>query len=279
MTNLSKLPIGVMQGRLLPKYNGLYQSHPVGYWQEEFPIAKDIELDCIEFIYDTNYPETNPLMSAAGLEEIQSLSLANNINVSTICADYFMEFPLHDKDLKQREKNIIKFDTLIRSAIKLSVTDIILPCVDSSSIRDINVMNELILVLNSLRSVIDGSNIRISVESDLPPRDFAEFLNKVNLNNIFVNYDMGNSASLGYDPAEEFKSYGAKISDIHIKDRKFNGGPVYLGKGDVNFYKVFELIDSINYQGPLIFQAFRDEEGITIFKEQLIFIKNIIKEF
>ncbi len=279
MTNLSKLLIGVMQGRLLPKYNGLYQSHPVGYWQKEFPLAKDIELDCIEFIYDTNFPEINPLMSDAGLEEIKSLSLANNIKVNTICADYFMKFPLHDQDYKQREKNIKNFDKLIGSATKLGVTDIILPCVDSSSILDKNMMNELILVLNSLRPMIDGSDIRISVESDLPPADFAEFLNRVSLNNLSVNYDMGNSASFGYDPVEEFKSYGSKISDIHIKDRKFSGGPVYLGKGDVNFYKVFELIKSVNYQGPLIFQAFRDEEGTKIFKEQLNFIKNIIKEF
>ena len=42
--------IGVMQGRLLPKYHGRYQAHPVGYWQDEFKIASQLELDCIEFI-------------------------------------------------------------------------------------------------------------------------------------------------------------------------------------------------------------------------------------
>ena len=32
--------LGIMQGRLLPKYNGRYQAHPVGYWQKEFEYAK-----------------------------------------------------------------------------------------------------------------------------------------------------------------------------------------------------------------------------------------------
>ena len=41
---------GVMQGRLLPKYKGRYQAHPVNYWQDEFRIANEIGLDCIEFI-------------------------------------------------------------------------------------------------------------------------------------------------------------------------------------------------------------------------------------
>ena len=41
-----------MQGRLLPKYKGRYQAHPLGYWEDEFYIAKEFNLDCIEFIFD-----------------------------------------------------------------------------------------------------------------------------------------------------------------------------------------------------------------------------------
>ena len=50
--------------------------------------------------------------------------------------------------------------------------------------------------------------------------------------------------SLGYDIDEEFKSYGYKISDIHIKDRVLNGGPVILGSGNVNFniFKTLKLL-------------------------------------
>ncbi len=43
-------PIGVMQGRLLPKYYGKYQAHPVGYWKEEFYLAQHRNLKNIEFI-------------------------------------------------------------------------------------------------------------------------------------------------------------------------------------------------------------------------------------
>ena len=34
-----------MQGRLLPKYKGRYQAHPVGYWQNEFDIAASLNLN------------------------------------------------------------------------------------------------------------------------------------------------------------------------------------------------------------------------------------------
>ena len=53
-----------MQGRLLPKYLGRYQTHPVGYWKKEFSIAKSFGLNCIEFILDLNDYKKNPLLSA-----------------------------------------------------------------------------------------------------------------------------------------------------------------------------------------------------------------------
>ena len=36
---------------------------------------------------------------------------------------------------------------------------------------------------------------------------------------IKVNYDSGNSASLGYDPTDEFAAYGERVGSVHIKDR------------------------------------------------------------
>ena len=34
------IKVGVMQGRLLPKFNGRYQAHPISYWKDEFVLVK-----------------------------------------------------------------------------------------------------------------------------------------------------------------------------------------------------------------------------------------------
>ena len=57
----SRNKLGIMQGRLLPKYQGRYQAHPIGYWQDEFEMVAGLGLDCIEFILDFNDAEENPL--------------------------------------------------------------------------------------------------------------------------------------------------------------------------------------------------------------------------
>jgi L-ribulose-5-phosphate 3-epimerase len=87
--------IGIMQGRLLPKYLGRYQAHPLGYWENEFDKAKELGLYCIEFILDYNDAEHNPLLDEVGVQNILKKVSDTGVKVNSICADYFMEAPLH----------------------------------------------------------------------------------------------------------------------------------------------------------------------------------------
>ena len=106
---LEQFRLGVMQGRLLPKYKGQYQAHPKGYWQKEFGLAKALGLNLIEFILDYSDVQENPLMSPEGLSEIESVVKASGIQVRSICADYFMEAPLHSdsKEIVQESQKTL----------------------------------------------------------------------------------------------------------------------------------------------------------------------------
>ena len=87
--------IGIMQGRLVPKYNNRYQAFPVGYWQSEFYIAKELGFTHIEWILDFNDANKNPILSPEGRQEIIALSNETGVSVRSVCADYFMEAPFH----------------------------------------------------------------------------------------------------------------------------------------------------------------------------------------
>ena len=71
-----------MQVRLLPKIGGRYQAHPFGYWQDEFPIASKLGLDCIEFIFDYYKFGENPLMTTEGRGEIKEMTQCTGVDSS-----------------------------------------------------------------------------------------------------------------------------------------------------------------------------------------------------
>ena len=255
-----------MQGRLLPKFQGRYQAHPVGYWKKEFQIAQHIGLGCIEFILDFNDAEENPLLKAGGIDEIKTTVEKTGVTIQTICADYFMEAPLHSKDTALSERSQQIMNRLLNSAEALRVTDVVIPCVDQSSLNGQDATDRFVQQLLPLVKIAEEKNINLSLETDLPPKSFVELLDRFNSDRVTVNYDIGNSAALGYDPVEELNAYGTRITDIHIKDRFLNGGPAILGEGDADFISFFKKLFDLNYKGLFIMQAYRDDEGVEIFK-------------
>lgn len=264
--------IGVMQGRLVPKYQGRYQAHPIGYWQDEFNIAKQVGLDCIEFILDFNDAELNPLLKDGGVDELKSIMDKTGISIQSICADYFMEAPLHNIDESIANNSLQILNRLIETASRLDITDIVIPCVDQSTLNGDEAVELFVNQIKKVIHLIEDKNINLSLETDLAPKPFVKLLNRLNSKNITVNYDIGNSAALGFDPVEELNAYGNQITDIHIKDRVLGGGPVTLGEGNADFSKFFNKLKEFNYNGPFIMQAYRDDEGVEIFKKQLAWI-------
>ena len=275
-----KSTIGVMEGRLLPKYQGRYQAFPIGYWQDEFPVAESLGLDSIEFILDYNDAEDNPLLSHGGIDEIKQQVETTGIIVKTVCADYFMEAPLHSADPKVSEASANVLLRLLSNANELGVSDVVIPCVDQSSLSSPEDVSRFVDVLGGeILAAAEQYSINLSLETDLSPDPFRKLLDRFDSSLVTVNYDIGNSASLGYNPTEELAAYGSQITDIHIKDRMLGGGPVVLGQGDADFDLFFSDLKKLGYVGPFIMQAYRDEEGVNIFSQQLEWVKGYLEAF
>ena len=270
--------IGVMQGRLLPKFEGRYQAHPLNYWQDEFEIAKKLDIGYIEFILDYENVEINPLIKENGIQEILDLVNSTGVSVKTVCADYFMEAPLHSENTVMAARSASILRKLLQNVSKIGVTDIVIPCVDGSSLNTKESIVRFIKTLSPLLHKAEECKVNLSLETDLAPEPFSELLSSFKSERLTVNYDVGNSASMGFNLIDEFDSYGNLISDIHIKDRVFGGESVELGKGNVDFELFFNKLKEMNYEGPLVMQAYRDDEGLKMFEKQLDWVKKYIYE-
>ena len=66
--------IGIMQGRLVPPTEDHIQCFPRERWADEFELAAQAGLDCIEWIYDLHGADVNPLATDSGLEKLRDLS-------------------------------------------------------------------------------------------------------------------------------------------------------------------------------------------------------------
>jgi hexulose-6-phosphate isomerase len=251
----------MMQGRLLPPYDGHFQSFPVERWREEFALAAEAGLDAIEWIYDSVSEFDNPIGTANGLAEMRELNQKCAIDVVSLCADYFMDCPLARGSLVEREGRINKLLWLLDRCQVAGVRRIVIPFVDNSRIENDADEAEAVRVLRRVLEYAEKSGIELHLETSLDPRGFSSLLAKLPHRLLKVNYDSGNSSSLGYDPVEEIEAYGDRIGSVHIKDRMRGGGTVPLGTGKANIPLLLSELFRIGYRGDFVMQIARGESG------------------
>jgi len=273
--------IGIMQGRLLPPEPGRFQSFPKsGGWQREFPSAVAAGLDYIEWIFDAYGEEVNPLRSAATLGELQTEIARSGIQVPSLCADYFMDFPLLRCSAEELAVREAAFTGLLSRCGICGIRRVVLPLVDASRMNSAQEWDGIVEMLNRVRPAAERAGVEIHLETDLGPRDFAALLERIPHPFLRVNYDTGNSASLGYRVADEFAAYGPRIGSVHIKDRVLGGGTVPLGTGNADFRATFCGLRKIGYRGNFTLQVARPEGGreVEAAREHLAFARGYIKE-
>ncbi len=264
-----------MQGRLTPPVGNRIQAFPAALWKEEFVHASKIGLAAIEWIVESPL-EANPLWTAAGSEEIGEQIAGSGVRVDFVCADYFMEVPFVRMKPGEMDHNRDVLNHIIRQSSGIGIRGIEIPFVDASAIHSPAEEDELCRALEPCLNLARQHGILIGLETSLPPDRFQKLLTKMDHPSIRANYDIGNSASLGYDPGEEIGAYGKLINNVHIKDRVRGGSTVKLGTGDAELPRVFKLLHGIGYRGSFTLQAARGPDEVNTVREYVEQVKKWI---
>jgi L-ribulose-5-phosphate 3-epimerase len=252
--------LGIMQGRLVAPDGGRFQSFPRSRWRDEFALAAAAELDTIEWIYDAYGEDVNPLMTADGRLELSRLCRLHGVRIESVCADWFMDFPLTVNG-PATDLRWARLGNLMDICGPMGIKRIVVPFVDASAIRNVDEETNVVAGLNALAPRLDRCAVELHLETSLNPAGFAELLERTAHSCVKVNYDSGNSASLGYRPQEEFRAYGSRVGSVHIKDRVSGGGTVPLGTGDTDFDELFAALATVRYAGDFILQVARGSDG------------------
>lgn len=275
-----QLPIGIMQGRLTPSEGKGIQFFPFGNWEKEFVLGEEIGIDEIEWIFDYERYEENPLWTEKGCRAINDSIKATGVKVKSVCFDYFMRRPFF-KGKGSYEENIEFFAHVLEGMERIGASLIEIPFVDDSSVQNDKDREASICLARDMAEKAARKNIVVGFETDMPPGIFRTFLEDVGRDNVVANYDSGNSSGLGYDHREELLSLGTLVANVHIKDRVFQNGTVKLGTGSADFDQVFAALKSIGYHGSLVLQAARGADGNekNTILDQMRFVEECVQKY
>ena len=253
--------IGFMQGRLSPMVNGRIQSFPWSHWQDEFLAAEQLDIHLMEWTLDQDQLYSNPLLTLSGQAEINRLRLHHGISIPSLTGDCFMQVPLWKAAGPTRKALEHDFCEIARGCAAVAMKMMVVPLVDNGRFENQSQEDELVSFLQSQTQFLSGLGLKVVFESDFAPAELARFIARLDPALFGINYDIGNSAALGFSPAEEIAAYGARILNVHIKDRVLGGTTVPLGAGHADFAAVFTALAKVGYAGNYILQTARATDG------------------
>ena len=258
---LSPERIGFMQGRLSPLVDGRIQAFPWDCWQVEFASAQKNGFGLMEWTLDQYRLYENPLLTSAGQKEIAKLCQEHGVVIGSLTGDCFMQSPFWKATGSYCEQLQEDFRAVARACSVVSISMMVLPLVDNGSLSSRAQEDQLIAVLESHTGLLRELRVKVIFESDYAPGELERFIDRLDPALFGVNYDIGNSAGLGMQPADEIAAYGERIVNVHIKDRLLGGTTVPLGAGSADFEAVFAALANAGYRGNYILQTARAEDG------------------
>lgn len=252
--------IGFMQGRLSPLVGGRIQAFPWDSWQQEFPAAQSLGLSLMEWTLDQDRLYQNPLLTPQGQQDIRRLCQMHRLAIPSLTGDCFMQAPFWKAQGQAKAALEADFIAIARACAAVGIEMIVVPLVDNGGLENAQQEETLLAFMLAHAELFRELGLRIIFESDFSPSEVARFIGRLPEDTFGINYDIGNSAALGYKPEQEFAAYGTRIVNVHIKDRVLGGTTVPLGAGDADFPSVFRLLRNAAYHGYLIMQTARAKD-------------------
>ncbi|MBN1394237.1 MAG: sugar phosphate isomerase/epimerase [Pirellulales bacterium] len=111
-------------------------------------------------------------------------------------------------------------------------------------------IDHLVEVLKHAAHKAEKQGVVIALENYLNAEDNMRLIERVGSPAVKVYYDVGNSHFKGYDIHKEIRRLGKLIGEFHFKD-----GAHRIGHGRIDFRKVRESLDAIDYRGWIVLES------------------------
>jgi hexulose-6-phosphate isomerase len=253
--------IGFMQGRLSPQVDGKIQAFPWQHWRDEFSAAQQLGIPLMEWTLDHDRLAENPLMTVAGQAEIKALSAQHGVRVGSLTGDIFMQMPFWRVTGAERAQRLAEFESVAEACAAVGIRFIVVPLVDNGGMKTAEEESAVVDEFRVRAGWLKQRGLAVVFECDYPPAKLADFIARFPAGSFGVNYDIGNSAALGYDSAREIAAYFPRILNVHIKDRLLGGTTVPLGTGNADLPGTLRDLTRRGYAGAYILQTARAADG------------------
>ncbi|WP_232834825.1 sugar phosphate isomerase/epimerase family protein [Pleomorphovibrio marinus] len=213
---------------------------------EAFQTAKAIGLDGLQV--SLGLASNNMHLRQRSMQEnYRHASKTTGVKIASLAIGELNEIPYKREAITQEWVH-----DSIDVANALGCTVVLLAFFGKGDLRDDPTgKKEVVRKLKEVAPKAERQGVYLAIESWLSAEEHLDIIEKVGSTHIKVYYDVANSTTMGYNIFEEMKMLGTEyICEVHAKE---NGK--LLGKGEVDFIRVRDVLNEIGYKDWIIIEG------------------------
>jgi len=227
--------------------------------KEQFELYREAGFDGIELTLDRGYLTTED--KASGVEELRKAVDEIELEIPSLRGgpNLCWKFPITHPDRKIREASVEKFKKALRitrileGKVLLMVPGAVTPEVD----YEVAYARAREAILD-IAETAEKEKVFLAIENVenrflTSPLEMRDFIDEIRSSYVGIYLDVGNvlSCQLGY-PEQWVRILGERIKRVHLKDYRSGCGITYLLQGEVNWPRLIEALEEIDYDDYLI---------------------------
>jgi len=230
-----------------------------------FEVARQIGLDGVQVSLGTAANDMHlrkPEVQKAFIEA----SRANQVRIASLAIGELNNIPY-----KSDPRTEAWVSDCIDVCRALRVRVVLLAFFGNGDLRDDpNGVDMVVERLKKAAPKAEDQGVILGIESWLSAEDSMAIVNRVGSPAVQVYYDVGNSHLRGYDIYKEIRTLGKNICEFHAKD--YNN---LFGKGKIDFVKVREAMDAIEYRGWIQIEGATPLGLVESYKQDAEYLRSV----
>jgi sugar phosphate isomerase/epimerase len=230
-----------------------------------FEVARDIGLDGVQ-VNLGSFGDHMHLRQTAVQQAYLTAARQNGLEISSLALAEFNNIPL-----KSDPRAAIWLLDSLPVARALGVKVILVAEFANGELKgDKTGIDRTVELLKEVAPRAEKSGAILGLENYLSAPENLDILQRVGSPAVQVYYDVGNSTDKGYDIYQEIRMLKDRVCEFHAKDGNF-----MLGQGRIDFHKVRQAMDDIDYRGWIQIEAAAPHSLIEDYRADLKFLKGI----
>jgi L-ribulose-5-phosphate 3-epimerase len=217
-----------------------------------FPLARDCGLDGVEVDMGSlgKRPDfENKLLDPAVRQQFLAASVDTGVAICSLAMSAF--YAQSFADHPNADHFVDEWTDLMKA---MGVRVGFLPFGVKGTVKDDPAVRaKFVAALRRAAPKAEAAGVVIGIETNLDADGHKRFLDDIGSPAVRVDYNLGDAIESGFDIYREIRDLGKdRICQIHCKE-----GEVWLGNGVINFPRVKESLDAIDWDGWLVIERSR----------------------